>query len=171
MTKLQKVEEYIRDKCPETMELSFGCKLVDNNGQEIIISRSENSGDGGHNWLLTTGKQVFVRSYYTHHEKLYKSGYIYENSFQTKKWRILGHELNILHAVRAVNAAEEVKRKNGEVFHRILIDGNGWLIRNDPSISSYIRLAKADLTKPLHLQDKELIDLLFNIFYPDENER
>lgn len=101
--------EIIKAACqkanPKLMELSFGCVLRRQDGVkdvETIIYKRENRGNAAHDYLSTTGGQIFVEAIYSDAQRQIKSGYITQNNFAADIWEILGHEPNLQDVLLAI---------------------------------------------------------------------
>lgn len=75
---------------------------------------------------------------------------------------VIGHPIRLEHILRLIDNFEVQKRESGEIFHRVLVDSEGWIMRNAPIINCYIRLAKFDLTKPFDSQTNYFKTWLYN---------
>lgn len=156
MNKLQKVEEYIRKACPETMELSFGCRIQfkPHNPKFTYVIAKERSvfGAGGKVWELVADSRMIA-------ENKKEASRIWDTEiFELLDIDILGHELRLEHVLRAINASAD-----GFTNRTLNMSGLfGWEMQTGNTGVRY------DLTKPLKNQSPELIDFLFNIFYPNE---
>lgn len=145
MTNYDKIKTACQAANPRLLELTAGCMLKRNFhmpflGEELIFFVDK---DEFGRFKGITDKKYCV--------------------FELKECEILGHEPTLQDILLAINNKEAEKRNSGEVFHRILIDAEGWVIRNKPEISAYLRIGKIDLSKPVKDQSPEVLQFIVDL--------
>ena len=142
------VLEAIQKANPELMKLELGCK---------IIAPVTGIGAPEREPYETTVAYLYMTMRYKR-----KVCTVDGSTFaQSSIIEILGKEPQLQHVLKSLSNNEQNK---GEFKnHRILIDCDGWIIQNNPSISAYNRLIKYNLSLPFSQQDESLYTFLHKI--------
>ena len=135
-----KLEKAIRDACPETMELTFGCRVKwSRTGDLTIDIKYIGQNDAGNPIVYIPFSQMV---------KVVKM----------KELQILGHELTLAHVLRAIKVAQDK--------YSISVDENGLFYTYNPDDGCWEEskgMVTFDLTKDLDGQSDETKKFLENI--------
>ena len=158
-TKLQQLEEKIRELCPELMELSFGCEVWESDGSWWRIVESYLIGPQRFNIVvLMNGGEIKT---------------LFKGKLMTENYKVIGHPIQLHHVLMALRPLVESK----EIF--IKIHGNypfgkegfynGELVFHfEMNREPFSVNVGWDLSKPFQHQSEDLHNFLFDLLIGDE---
>lgn len=147
MTPYQQLEKIIREACPETMDLKFGCQLKIQDGSKYRYCRYFTGSN------REDGELFFVDIDQVGSE----DGYSYVEDFEENvdKEAILGSPLGLEHVLRAI----EKSKHSGHGGPHLAVATCGTFV----SQTNWDTGIAYDLTKPLSEQSEETIEYLLKI--------
>lgn len=104
MNEKERAEKYVRSKCPELMELSFGCEIYDADAVLPWTKRLK--------LLAYNGKTGTIYCQET-------DGSIFQRKTKLERYEIIGHPIQLQHWLRVVekHSLETFKRTGTEHFY------------------------------------------------------